>query len=139
MDLTLIHQPDHYVKGRNIQPISVIEDWGLCHHLACVVKYLARCGRKQDAHQDLLKAHWYLNRKIELLAADTHRCPVSVIHDEEITLTAVLHDWHLSSNLELVLSYVKPSLLRGTRFNNLNQALIYLEQEIQNFEEWRLP
>ena len=134
MDLNLIHQPEHYVKGRNIQPIDVIEDWGLCHHLACVVKYLARCGRKQDAHQDLLKARWYLSRKIDLLATDSHRCPLSVIHEEDISLASVLHDWNLSSNLELVLSYVKPALLRGSRFSNLNQALIYLQQEIQSYE-----
>ena len=134
MDLNLIHQPEHYVKGRNIQPIDVIEDWGLCHHLACVVKYLSRCGRKQDAHQDLLKAHWYLSRKIDLLATDSHRCPLSVIHEEDISLASVLHDWNLSSNLELVLSYVKPALLRGSRFSNLNQALIYLQQEIQSYE-----
>jgi len=134
MNLTIINQPEHYVQGRSIQPIAIIEDWGLCHHLACVVKYVARCGRKQDAHQDLLKSRWYLNRKIDLLATDSHKCPLSIIQEEEISLASVLHDWNLSSNLELVLSYVKPSLLRGSRFSNLNQALIYLQQEIQTFE-----
>lgn len=134
MDLTIINQPDHYVKGRDIQPIDVIEDWSLCHHLACVVKYLARCGRKQDAYQDLKKAEWYLSRKIDLLTTDSHKFPLSVIYEEEISITSVLHDWNLTSNLELTLSYLKTSLLRGSQQINLIQALVYLRNEIQTYE-----
>jgi len=56
--LEIINNPKHYVEGCKIQPIEVIEDWALCHHLACVLKYIARYGRKNNAYQDLLKAKW---------------------------------------------------------------------------------
>lgn len=59
--------PAHYVGGRRYEPISVIEDWGLCHHKACALKYIARAGRKENELQDLQKAVWYLQRKIHLL------------------------------------------------------------------------
>lgn len=53
--------PKHY--RRKIEPIDVIEAWGLGFHLGNVVKYISRAGRKTpDATEDLLKAQWYLAR-----------------------------------------------------------------------------
>lgn len=63
----LIAAPPHYVAGRTIEPITVIEDWNLPHHLACALKYIARAGRKHDEVKDLSKAIWYLKRRIFLL------------------------------------------------------------------------
>lgn len=65
----IINAPPHYVEGRTIEPICVIEDWKLDHHLACALKYIARAGRKGDAIPDLLKAIWYIERKIKQLEA----------------------------------------------------------------------
>jgi hypothetical protein len=62
-----IQSPDHYVKGRQYPPISVLEDWKLCHHKAAALKYIARAGRKGCEIKDLQKAVWYLERKIKLL------------------------------------------------------------------------
>lgn len=63
-----ILKPDHYVKGRKFEPLDVIEDWGLHknHYLACVVKYVARYGRKDKDNplKDLEKAMFYLQREI---------------------------------------------------------------------------
>ncbi len=61
-----INHPKHYKQG-GVEVIEVIEAWGLdrCHNLACVVKYVARCGLKGDRLADLKKAQWYLNREIE--------------------------------------------------------------------------
>ena len=61
--------PKHYSDTKKIQPIEVIEDWGLGHHLACVVKYISRYklkGDDSDAEHDLEKAMWYLDRKIKI-------------------------------------------------------------------------
>lgn len=58
----IITHPPHYIAGRTIEPIEAIEGYGLCHHLACALKYIARCGRKEDGVQDLQKALWYLLR-----------------------------------------------------------------------------
>lgn len=52
----------HYRTTR-IEAIEVIEDWDLPHHLACVVKYLARYRLKHDdPRPDIRKARWYLDR-----------------------------------------------------------------------------
>ena len=63
----MIEAPPHYVEGRTIEPIMVIEQWNLNHHLACVLKYISRAGRKHDEIKDLKKACWYLQRRIENL------------------------------------------------------------------------
>ena len=53
----LIHTPGHYLEGRTIEPVEVMESWGLIqsHYLACAFKYIARGGRKGDVVQDLKK------------------------------------------------------------------------------------
>jgi hypothetical protein len=65
-----VDSPEHYVEGRTIEPIDVIEDWGLDkdHYLANVVKYISRYGRKDSAKDPKLclkKAMFYLKRRIE--------------------------------------------------------------------------
>ena len=62
-----INAPKHYVEGRTIEPIELIEDWSLNHHLACALKYISRAGRKHDEAKDLKKAIWYLERRIKVL------------------------------------------------------------------------
>ena len=56
--------PRHYA-GLTIEPIDVIEAWGLGFHLGNLVKYVARAGRKTpNPLEDLRKGLWYLERKI---------------------------------------------------------------------------
>tara|TARA_B100000614_G_C14242313_1_gene367173 strand:- start:257 stop:499 length:243 start_codon:yes stop_codon:yes gene_type:complete len=61
-----INTPKHYIEGRKYQPLDILEDWDLVknHYLACAFKYIARCGRKDDALTDLKKAVFYLEREI---------------------------------------------------------------------------
>ena len=59
--------PSHYAEGRQFEPIDVIEDWNLDFCLGNVVKYISRAGRKDNIIQDLEKAQFYLNYKIEQL------------------------------------------------------------------------
>ena len=67
MKADAVNHPPHYTFG-SIEVIDVLEDWQLPHHLANVVKYVARAGRKDPAaeRQDLEKARWYLERYIKL-------------------------------------------------------------------------
>ncbi len=60
-----VHHPSHYTFG-GIEVIDAIEAWELGFHLANVVKYVARAGRKDEtkAVEDLKKAKWYLERRI---------------------------------------------------------------------------
>jgi hypothetical protein len=65
-----VHHPKHYNTGK-IEVCAFIEDQRLGFHLGNVVKYVCRAGRKDKATriQDLEKAVWYLQRKIEVLKA----------------------------------------------------------------------
>lgn len=64
--------PRHYSE-LDPEPIHVIERWGLCFHLAQVIKYVSRAGRKGGPGkftEDLKKARWYLDRLITLMESE---------------------------------------------------------------------
>lgn len=62
----LVNRPAHYVEGRTIEPIDVIQDWKLDYCTGQVIKYLSRAGRKEGSSiiEDLRKAEFYLKRLI---------------------------------------------------------------------------
>jgi ribosomal protein L35AE/L33A len=62
-----VNHPKHYNFG-TIEVIDAIEDWGLGFHLGNVVKYVARAPHKGSELEDLKKARWYLERKIQKLS-----------------------------------------------------------------------
>jgi len=57
---------DEHYKNLSPQPIEVIENWELDFHLANVLKYISRAGKKagESELKDLEKAKVYLDRKI---------------------------------------------------------------------------
>ena len=59
-----INHPPHYNHG-SIEPIDVIEDWGLGFCDGNALKYIARFRHKGRALEDLKKARWYLDRLIQ--------------------------------------------------------------------------
>jgi hypothetical protein len=59
--IELIDHPPHYT-ATPIEPIEVIEAWGLGFHLGNAVKYIARAKHKGSEVQDIKKAMWYLDR-----------------------------------------------------------------------------
>ena len=61
----VINHPSHYTTG-NIEVIDAIEDWKLDYHDGNVIKYVARAKYKGDYLENLKKAQWYLNRKIQI-------------------------------------------------------------------------
>lgn len=61
----MVNHPDHYGGADNpYEAIKVIEAWDLDFSLGNAVKYIARAGKKGNELEDLKKAAWYLNRKI---------------------------------------------------------------------------
>lgn len=71
-----VNHPDHYQSSDpTYETINVIEAWDLDFCLGNAIKYISRAGKKGDQVEDLEKAAWYINRKIEKLkhdrAADT--------------------------------------------------------------------
>ena len=68
MSTNAVNNPSHYGgKDNPYEAIKVIEAWDLGFHLGSTVKYISRAGKKDDIVQDLEKAKWYLERKIEQL------------------------------------------------------------------------
>lgn len=64
----MVDHPNHYGgKDNPYEAIKVIEAWELDFHLGNVVKYISRAGKKDDELQELKKARWYLDRKIQNL------------------------------------------------------------------------
>jgi hypothetical protein len=67
----MINHPNHYGGDDVYEVIKVAEAWGLEFdaYLFNVIKYIGRSGKKKNAPtiQDLKKAAWYLNRRIENL------------------------------------------------------------------------
>lgn len=63
-----VDHPDHYGgKDNPYEAIKVIEAWDLGFNLGNLVKYIARCGKKDAEIQELKKARWYLDREIQKL------------------------------------------------------------------------
>jgi len=68
----MVNHPNHYGGADNpYEVIKVCEAWGLDKdaYIFNVVKYVARAGKKDPAKEleDLKKASFYLNRRIETL------------------------------------------------------------------------
>ena len=66
----MVNNPLHYGGVDNpYEAIKVIEDWDLDFHLGNTVKYISRAGIKNPEKEleDLKKAAWYLQRKIDNL------------------------------------------------------------------------
>jgi hypothetical protein len=60
-----VNHPGHYTFGK-YEVIDVLEDWFPADPLLWQVgKYIARAGRKGNLAEDLKKAAWYLQRRIE--------------------------------------------------------------------------
>lgn len=68
----MVNHPQHYGGDNNVyEVVKVCEAWDLDKdaYLFNVVKYVSRAGKKDKSKEieDLKKAAWYLNRKIENL------------------------------------------------------------------------
>lgn len=71
MSKEAINHPQHYGGEDNTyEAIKVIEAWDLDFCLGNTLKYIARAGKKDSALQDLKKAKWYLERKIQQVESD---------------------------------------------------------------------
>lgn len=65
-----VDHPRHYGgKDNPYEAIKVIEAWGLEFCLGNTIKYISRAGKKdpQKEIEDLEKALWYLQRRVQFL------------------------------------------------------------------------
>jgi len=69
--MEMVNHPSHYGgKDNTYEAIKVIEAWDLDFCLGNAVKYISRAGKKDASKEleDLNKAVWYLNRRIEQIS-----------------------------------------------------------------------
>jgi hypothetical protein len=69
--MEMVNHPQHYGGENNTyEAIKVIEAWNLDFCLGNAVKYISRAGKKDASKEleDLNKAVWYLNRRIEQIS-----------------------------------------------------------------------
>lgn len=59
-----VNKPEHY-QYSPIQPIDVVNAWDLDFYLGNVIKYISRFNHKGNPLEDIKKARWYLDKKIE--------------------------------------------------------------------------
>lgn len=64
----MVNHPSHYNQGK-IETIDFIEDQKFDFHIGTAIRYLCRAGHKWNEKEDLEKAIWYIQRKIDLLSA----------------------------------------------------------------------
>jgi len=70
MDKEMVNHPNHYGgKDNQYEAIKVIDAWELDFCLGNTVKYISRAGKKNTDKEleDLKKALWYLQHKIDIL------------------------------------------------------------------------
>ena len=67
-----VNHPNHYLKDTGHEVIDVISAWELDFALGNSIKYIARAGRKnpENTVEDLKKAIWYINYKINDIERD---------------------------------------------------------------------
>lgn len=66
-----VNHPDHYGGDTPYEVIKVIHAWELDFDLGNAVKYIARAGKKsRNPIEDLEKAIFYINYKIQLVAGE---------------------------------------------------------------------
>lgn len=70
MEKEMVNHPNHYGGESNpYEAIKVIDAWSLDFCLGNTVKYISRAGKKHPDKEleDLKKALWYLQHKIDTL------------------------------------------------------------------------
>lgn len=71
----MVDHPAHYGGADNpYEAIKVIDAWQLDFSLGNAVKYIARARHKGSELEDLKKAAWYLNHRIEKLSGAFDLC-----------------------------------------------------------------
>ena len=87
-----VTRPEHYRKGRKIEPFAVMRDWDLPPLVSHALKYMSRLGRKGDYLEDLNKAINCLVREREFYLADLE---ASSRHENEVQSRQVsVHSVH---------------------------------------------
>ena len=109
-----ITEPDHYVKGRSIEPLDVIESWKLMHHVACALKYICRAGRKECEKADLEKANFYLDRFLRIGTSARSDC---YMNKAKISVEKVAQDWCLNTSLELAIMHIHSATVSKLTFH----------------------
>jgi len=64
---------DRIVKRGYLEAIDVIEAWNLNFNLGSNVKYVLRCGEKDDEITELEKSDWYIKEEIAIRKSERNQ------------------------------------------------------------------
>lgn len=114
-----VNHPQHYGGDTTYEAIKVIEAWELGFCLGNTVKYISRAGKKDPAKEleDLKKAAWYLNRRIEQLGREAVLSDKVIAEAEPSTAFEVMH-----FSIGIDAEGVEWTRLRALHFPNVERA-----------------
>lgn len=69
----VVDHPSHYAGKNGIEAIDVIDAYDLNFNMGSALKYILRCGKKDDEIIELEKAIWYLKHEVELRKQEKER------------------------------------------------------------------
>lgn len=69
----VVDRPSHYAGKNGIEAIDVIDAYDLNFNMGSALKYILRCGKKDDEIIELEKAIWYLKHEVELRKQEKER------------------------------------------------------------------
>jgi len=81
-----VDHPSHYGgKDNPLEHIKVVEALGWCYWIGNCTKYLWRAGKKDKTKvlEDLKKAKFYLDAKIEILEREEHERTNSIVNPDD--------------------------------------------------------
>lgn len=119
-----VNNPAHYQTESGIEAIDVIDAFFADnYYLGNVFKYLARAGKKDDKHQDLLKAQWYLNRCVDKSLEEDTDEETQEGFDKSVEEYEWDYDKALSALYEAGYEFNGVPVLRSTRSSELEYTL----------------
>lgn len=116
--------------GHLIDPLDVIEAWGLNYHLGSVLKHISRAGQKECEKTNLEKALFYLDRFLRNCTSATAE---GYITKENIPVEKVAKDWRLNTSLEVVLMHLHLAT-RLTPTFHIESAQKYIHIRLKNLK-----
>jgi hypothetical protein len=120
----------YHVVGRIIEPIDVIESWGLSYHLACTLKCISNFSCNDTPIIKMKEAIWYLDRFLYLFVEENEE--ERVVTPQTICVLEVALDWNLNCDLTMAITHLHDAT-QDRLIHHINAAKRYIENYIQHY------
>jgi hypothetical protein len=124
-----VNHPKHYMRN-GIECIDVIEEFNLDFDLGCALKYIVRCDAKATKEENLKKAAWYIQHRLDH-PRDDHKAFVGKLG----RVVEVSKAWRLPFYLELAVYNILLAKTMESPKIPLSAARAYLLKELAGGDE----